>query len=75
MAKYEECSSSFIVIQLQDLVFLRLPHGGGGGGLTWYSGGTAENMIFLSMPFRVPLVERDTSAATKPAFPAKVGSV
>lgn len=49
-------------------------HGGGGGGVAGYSGGTAEKIVFLSTPLP-PLVVNDTKAAVKPAFPAMVGSV
>lgn len=49
-------------------------HGGGGDGLLGYIGGTAEKIVFLSTPIP-PLEVRDTSAATRPAFPATVGSV
>lgn len=49
-------------------------HGAGGGGGVGNIGGTAENIVFLSIP---PLFspERATRAATRPAFPASVGSV
>lgn len=48
-------------------------HGAGGGGGVGNIGGTAEKMVFLSI-FEVLSPERATRAATKPAFPARVGS-
>lgn len=50
-------------------------HGAGGGGGVGNIGGTAEKMVFLSILFVVLSPERATKAATKPAFPASVGSV
>lgn len=51
-------------------------HGAGGGGLGGPSGGTPENMVFLSIPLSVAFVlVKEIKAATRPAFPAKVGSV
>lgn len=49
-------------------------HGAGGGGGLGNMGGTAEKIVFLSI-FSIPLPDNDTKAATKPAFPARVGSV
>lgn len=48
--------------------------GAGGGGGFGNKGGTAENIVFLSIPTLLS-PERATRAATKPAFPASVGSV
>lgn len=48
--------------------------GAGGGGGVGNIGGTAEKMVFLSI-LVVLSPERATRAATKPAFPAIVGSV
>jgi hypothetical protein len=48
--------------------------GAGGGGGVGNMGGTAEKMVFLSIPV-VLSPDKATSAATKPALPAIVGSV
>lgn len=48
--------------------------GAGGGGGVGNIGGTEENIVFLSI-FVVLSPDRATSAATRPAFPARVGSV
>jgi hypothetical protein len=48
--------------------------GAGGGGGVGNIGGTAENIVFLSIPV-VLSPDKATSAATNPAFPAIVGSV
>lgn len=49
-------------------------HGAGGGGGVGNIGGTAEKMVFLSIDVLLS-PDNATSAATKPAFPARVGSV
>lgn len=49
-------------------------HGAGGGGGVGNMGGTAENIVFLSI-LALPSPDKATSAATNPAFPARVGSV
>lgn len=49
-------------------------HGAGGGGGVGNIGGTAEKMVFLSMPVLFS-PDKATRAATKPALPARVGSV
>lgn len=49
-------------------------HGAGGGGGVGNIGGTAENIVFLSI-LALPSPDKATSAATNPAFPARVGSV
>lgn len=48
--------------------------GAGGGGGVRYIGGTAEKIVFLSIP-TLDSPDRATRAATRPAFPASVGSV
>lgn len=51
-------------------------HADGGGGGVGNIGGIAEKMVFLSMPNRPVLIsDIEISAATKPAFAARVGSV
>lgn len=49
--------------------------GAGGGGGVGNIGGTAEKMVFLSMVVLLFSPDKATSAATKPALPARVGSV
>lgn len=50
-------------------------HADGGGGGVGNIGGIAEKMVFLSMPNRPVLIsDIEISAATKPAFAARVGS-
>lgn len=49
-------------------------HGAGGGGGVGNIGGTAEKRVFLSIP-ELLSPDNATSAATKPALPARVGSV
>ena len=54
----------------------RFPYGlhfAGGGDSVGNIGGIAEKMVFLSSP--VWTVDRETRAATRPAFPTRVGSV
>lgn len=48
-------------------------HGAGGGGGVGNIGGTAEKIVFLSIPLASP--DKAINAATRPAFPARVGSV
>lgn len=48
--------------------------GAGGGGGVGNIGGTAEKIVFLSIPTLFP-PDRATRAATRPALPASVGSV
>lgn len=51
-------------------------HADGGGGGVGNIGGIAEKMVFLSMPNRPVLIsDIEISAATRPAFAARVGSV
>jgi len=49
-------------------------HGAGGGGGVGNIGGTAEKRVFLSIGMLLS-PDNATNAATKPAFPASVGSV